>query len=152
MKPNLKTRVILTACAGTILCFLLFALHFAPDPESLTYLQKMIADKGWCSISLPGNDCVIHADIALIENDSLILKRKGTTGDDSLVVVGINSGFTASAKSVSVRFIKEPADILELTLYRPGYRRMCESIKIERNWSLRKWFDHLCRKIKNIGK
>jgi hypothetical protein len=156
MKPRFKTLAILVACVGTALCLLLFALQLSPDTESLDYLQEMVADKGWCSISVAGDDCVIQADIAKIENDSLILKRNATTGDDSLVVVSMNSGSPALAKSVSIRFTREPTDMIELSLNQPECGEIKTSgimcIKFERNWSLRKWYDHLRWKVKNIIK
>ena len=156
MKPRFKTLTVLVACAGTALCLLLFALQSFPDPESLAYLQEMVAEKGCCSVSVAGDDWVIHADTAKIENDSLILKRNATTGDDSLVVITVNSGSPAFAKSVSIRFIEDPNDSLELTVHQleRGNVKTTGSMRMtfERNWSLQKLFAHLRWKLKNVGK
>jgi hypothetical protein len=102
MKPRFKTLTILVACAGTALCLLLFALQLFPDPESLPYLQEMVAEKGWCSVSVEGDDWIIQADTARIENDSLILKRNATTGDDYPPSLHSPIGFTCAAQRENV--------------------------------------------------
>jgi hypothetical protein len=156
MKPRFKTVTVIVACAGTALCLLLFALQLLPDPESFAYLQEMVAEKGWCSVPIAGDDWIIHADTAKIENDSFILKRNATTGDDSLVVIAVPSGSPVFAKSVSIRFNKDPNDSLELTFDNFEHRNIkttgSMSMTFERNWSLRKWLAHHRWKLKKVGK
>ena len=153
MKPRFKIFAILVAFVIAALCLLLFALPLSFDPNSLAYLKAMIAEKGWCSVSARGDDYYIEADIAKIDNDALILKRTATSGDNSLVVVCGNSGSPILAKSVTIRFIKDPRDILELSLHEAKHGEI-ESYgtftkKLYRQRSLREWFEYFCWKAKN---
>ena len=153
MKPRFKIFSILAAFVISALCLLLFALPLSPDPDSLTYLKAMIAEQGWCSVSARGDNYYIEADIAKIDNDALIFKRAATSGYNSLVVVRANSGSPILAKSVTIRFIKDPRDILELSLHEPKHGEINSygtfTMKLYRRWSVRELFEYFCWRAKN---
>jgi len=153
MKPRFKIFVFLVPFVIAALCLLLFALLLSPDPDSLAYLQAMIIEKGWCSVSVRGSDYIIMADLAKIDNDALILTRTATSGDNSLVVVAGNSGSPVLAKSITIRFIKDQNDILELSLHEPNLGKINShgtfTMKLYRRWNLRERFEYFRLKIKN---
>jgi len=132
-------------------CLLLAALLLFPGRESLPSLQKTIVKDGSCSVAAGGDDYVIRADIALIENDTLLLKRATATGDSSLVVVHSDAGFVISAKSMSIRYIASPEERAELTIFEPDppYEgTLC--LKLRRYSRLHVWFWRLRKKMANI--
>jgi len=165
---KLRRKLTIVAIAFALaLCLLLAILLLLPDRDSLSALQRRIADTGTCRISTPASDLVIQADTARIENDTLILERNAPTEDSSSVRISMNSD-TFSAKRVSVRFIASPKDMLELTfydlrrvnartrLYVPGTLYLegegTLRIGLDRHWTLRQRFRHFCGKIKRAFK
>jgi len=153
MKPRFKTLSILAAFAAVVFFLLLLALQLSPAPKPLADLQAMVVEKGWCSVSAGGDEYHIEADIAKIDDDALILTRTATSGDNSMVLFRGNSASPTLAKSVTIRFVKDPRDILELSLHdaKHGEIKMDGTLTIKLNCrrSLREWFEYLCWKAKN---
>ena len=154
MRAKYNILAVLTLLAALGLCLLLVAFQLIPDHDPLSSLQKMIVETGSCTVFAGGNACVIQADTAEIENDKLVLTRSIAEGDDSRVVVSTKSGAPAYAKSVSIRFLREPTDVLELSLDQAEFGKIKTSgimcIKLNRRRSLRQWFDHYRVKIMSL--
>lgn len=137
----------------------LAALFLLPDCESLSSLQKMVAEDGRCSVSTGAGDYVIQADIAHIENDTLTLRRRAATGDDSWVIVGpVIAGpgpGTISAKSVSVRFITTTKDKVQLTFHdvtaspNQPYSAQTMSLELDRRRDLAYWLWYFRQEVRN---
>jgi len=160
-RPRHRRAIVVMALAlGLFLLLVIFLL--IPDRNSLAALQKRITETGTCSISTAITDCVIQADTARIEDDTLILARHAATGDDAFVVISIGV-HSVSAKRVSVRLTTSPKDILELTLYDPepgttnrplfgAPRTLWDTgevcMRVDRHRTLRQRFHHLCGEIK----
>lgn len=152
-KHNALTKMVLLVALA--ICLILVAFQRSSDHDLLSSLQKMIVENGSCSIPVggPRSSIVIQANLAKIENDTLILNRSTATGDNSWVVL---SGDSASieAKSVSIRFLKEPTDKLEITLHEAKIGGVTSistgqaCLIINRRWSLRQWFSHYRAKLK----
>jgi len=149
------------------LSLLLAIVLLLPDRTSLPALQNKIEETGTCSVSAQGIEFVIQADTATIENDTLILETNATTGDNALVLVNANSD-TFSAKSVSIRPITTPRDMLELKFHQlqavsagptfsvPGTLVMMRNgtlcMRFDRHWTLRQWVHHIRRKARSAFK
>jgi hypothetical protein len=113
----------------------------------------MILENGSCSIGVGGpGHVVIEADMAEIKNDTLILRKSAGTRENSLVVVIRDSSPIAYAKSASIRFLKEPTDMVELTVHQADVGITVDNMtfKINLHWSLRKWSDYLRGKIMSL--
>jgi hypothetical protein len=156
LRPKRKFAIVAIASALG-LSLLLAIVLLLPDRTSLPALQKKIEETGTCSVSAQGIEFVIQADTARIENDTLILERNATAGDNAWIVVSANAR-SIYARSVSLRFITSPKDTLELTfhdlqstgtvLYKVGTATM----KYDRHWTLRQWLHHVRRKLRNTFK
>lgn len=151
-------RYAIVACAAVLgLSLPLAIVLLLPDRHSLSALQKMIEETGSCRVSAKGINFVIQADTARIENDTLILQTSATTSDNAWVVVSANA-CSASAGTVSVRFITSPKDMLELTFHhlQPtgtllyGTGTLC--MKLDRHWTLRQWLQRFRRKLRTTFK
>jgi hypothetical protein len=154
MRAKYNRPAILTLLAALGLCLLLAAFQLPPDHDSLSSLQKSIVETGTCTVFAGPSYYVIQADMAEIENDKLVLTRSIAEGDNSRVVLSMKSGAPAYAKSVSIRFLKEPTDMLELSLDQADFGKVKTSgimcMQINRHWSLRQWFNHFRGKIMNL--
>ena len=139
------------------LSLLLAIVLLLPDRTSLPALQNKIEETGTCSVSAKGIEFVIQADTATIENDTLILETNATTGDNAWVIVTADAR-SARARSVSLRFITSPRDMLQLTFHdlQPTGtmpRSMgALTLTYDRHWTLRQWLQHFRRKLRTASK
>jgi len=150
VRPKHRKLVLLTCAIVLALCLLLTTLLLSFDYDSLASLQKTIHEDGSCTVSAGALEFVIQADIAEIKDDTLVLRKSGTTGDDALVLVRANSR-SVRARSVSLRFLSSPKDVLELSLHDTephGLGVAC--FKLDRRWGLRQWFQHFRSKARKI--
>ena len=90
--------------------------------------------------------------MAELENDTLILTRSAETGNGPLVVLSRKS-VSFTSKSISIRLLKEPTDMLEFSLDQAEYGQikvqdMC--VRINRHWSLQQRFSHFRAKIMKL--
>jgi len=115
MRAKNKKYIIAILAVSLLICLVIGSAILFPAPDQLTYLQNQINENGHCNVSSGDMNFDIQADTAIIENNTLILKRKAITGEESYVVINSKSN-PMLAKSVSIRFITTPKEMLELSI------------------------------------